>query len=793
MFCYGNGPTDAKIMLVGEYPGEQEAYSGVPFSGRSGQDLTSMLHDAGIIRRDCYCTNVLRMRPHHGDIENMYAATKKEAEENFLQQWHGRYPLPELLDGVFDLYTEIDEVRPNLIIAMGDTALWAITGKEGITNWRGSVMSSLPINGRTYKVVPTFNPAMVSRMWEWRPIAVHDFTRAAKEQHTPGYTFPAWNYTIRPSFEQVSQTLTMIENMLDAGPKRLACDIETRKYTISCIGFAWSRLDAICIPLQCVERQNYWSLDEEVAILERVRGILTHPNAEIVGQNFHYDTQYFAKELGIKVIPKFDTMVAQHTLWPGMQKALYFIASMYCEFYQYWKDDGKEWTTDMPEEQHWRYNCMDCTYTYESHEHLEKLLVEFEKTEQFEFQMRLFWPMLKMMLRGVLQDPKLRAQYLMQCLDDMAKRQGLLEELLGHSLNPRSPQQLNALFYIDFAQPVIKHKKTRRPTCDDDALEIIAQREPLLKPVVEELNAYRSLGQFVGALKARIDPDQRMRCSFNMCGAETFRWSSSTSAFGTGTNLQNVSTGARRPELNLPNVRRCFRADPGKILLEPDLAGADAQVVAWEAGDEKLKAAFRAGLKIHAVNAKDLFGANAGPDGRREPYYTRTKVGVHLTNYGGRARTCATALGITVHEAERFQRRWFDIHPEIVDWHDRVRDQLLTRRYVENRFGYRRYYFSRIETAFTEALAWVPQSTVALTINRGLVNIDDNLRWVEILLQVHDSLLLQIPKYLFPDHLPTIRKALLNPIPYEDPLTIQTGLKVSDTSWGDVEDYKWPD
>ena len=110
----------------------------------------------------------------------------------------------------------------------------------------------------------------------------------------------------------------------------------------------------------------------------------------------------------------------------------------------------------------------------------------------------------------------------------------------------------------------------------------------------------------------------------------------------------------------MPNIRKFFAPDPGHILFDVDLAGADAQVVAWEADDEVLKKAFRdyqagRGPKVHCVNALDIFGERlAGPEGKKDPYYTRAKMGVHLTNYGGKPKTCASALSISIHEAEAF-------------------------------------------------------------------------------------------------------------------------------------------
>lgn len=236
-----------------------------------------------------------------------------------------------------------------------------------------------------------------------------------------------------------------------------------------------------------------------------------------------------------------------------------------------------------------------------------------------------------------------------------------------------------------------------------------------------------------------------------------------------------------------------FIPDPGHTICDADQAGADAQVVAWESNDDDLKAKFRSGKKIHALNAIDIFGSVAGPDGKREPYYTRAKMGVHLSNYGGTARTCATALGITVHEAERFQSRWFSVHPNILDWHKRIRSQLESTRTVSNRFGYRRVYFDRPDSVLKEALAWIPQSTVACVTNRAWVALFNSHLPVEVLLQVHDSLVFQIPTRLLDPTLRAIKPLIQITIPYDDPLIIPWGLKCSEKSWGDCIGRQWPD
>ena len=164
---------------------------------------------------------------------------------------------------------------------------------------------------------------------------------------------------------------------------------------------------------------------------------------------------------------------------------------------------------------------------------------------------------------------------------------------------------------------------------------------------------------------------------------------------------------------------------------------------------------------------------------------------VHGTNYGGKARTMARAANTTVARAEALQSRWFAIHPGIKDWHTRVEEGLYRNRSVRNAFGFRRVYFDRIDSVLPQALAWVPQSTVAIIINKGLVNLDTNVPEVELLLQVHDSLVFQFEKRFDPAIRPKIRDNLLITVPYPDPLIIPVGLKLSDKSWGHCKEAKW--
>lgn len=424
-----------------------------------------------------------------------------------------------------------------------------------------------------------------------------------------------------------------------------------------------------------------------------------------------------------------------------------------------------------------RYNCEDCVRTQECSNVEAGIIEKMGLGGVNEFQQAMFWPVLQAMQRGVRIDNAVRAQMGMELLEEMTKREQWFTDVLGHPLNPRSTKQMQTLFYEDLKMPVQRKRGTGNATLDEDALTKLAVREPLIKPLVKTIMEYRSLGVFLSTfVGAPLDIDGRMRCSYNICGTGTYRLSSSKNAFDSGMNLQNTPKGtkAKEPEdLELPNIRKMFIPDNGYTFFDLDLDRADLQVVVWEANDAELKQMLREGVDIHAENAKVLHISRQ-----------LAKSWVHGTNYAGGPRTMAINCGLTVADAEKMQKRWFEAHPGIKRWHERTETELRNRRIVRNKYGYVRFYFERVEGLLSEALAWIPQSTVAVTVNKIWRNIYDNLPEVQVLLQVHDSLGGQYPKGFDPNR---IRAESHIVIPYPDPLIIPVGIKVSDKSWGDCQ------
>lgn len=827
MICRPEGPIPSRLMIVGEAPGYDEERVGLPFQGVSGQELNRMLGEAGISRSEAFITNVCRVRPQDNDLTKFIAKSKKEITSAHIE-YRGKWCLPPVIDGAKLLAKELQMVKPEVIIALGNTPLWALTGVTGITKWRGSMLHTCEDLG-SFKVIPTYHPAAVLREWSWRAVAINDLRRAAKFRDGHAYPKPDWRFTIRPTFGQVKQRLESLLGSLALDQIRLSFDLETRAGHIACAGLSWSLTECICIPFMCVEsRTGYWSPDHEGEITWLLKQVLTHPNAQVVGQNILYDSQYTARHWHFVPNVTQDCMISQHSIFSDLPKSLAFQASMYCNYYVYWKDEGKNWDKKLGEEQLWYYNCEDCVYTDEGGRVELQLIESLGLQSVHRFQQRMLWPVLQTMLRGCRIDLERRDLLTGEVTAELQRRFDFILDLLGHPLNPASPKQMHTLFYKDLNQtPIMTRAKKgvpSRPTLNDDALQTIATREPLLKPLVNAIADIRTMGIFLSNfLTAELDEDSRMRCAYNIGGSasgksapKTYRLSSSENAFGSGANLQTIpsekskslgkaaargATAGLGDPYSYPNLRSMFIPDPGYTFFDGDLDRADLQIVVWEAEDEMLKAALRQGVDIHLMNAyvlqnktvPDLSELVEGhpkyPDWRQPMKMLRefAKVFVHGTDYGGQPRTMSAHTGWTIKEVERAQAIWFGAHPGIKKWHDRVKAQISRHRYIENKFGYRWYIFDRIDSIIPEAIAWVPQSTVSVVINKIWMRIFEEIPEAEVLLQVHDSLAGQVPTRAKEDLVRRIQEAGKVEIPYDDPLTIPFSVKTSEVSWGDCK------
>ena len=790
------GNAAAKVALVGEFPQEQDILRGEPFCGSPGVELNKMLAEAGIHRETCFITMVCNERAPRGKVEGLVATKKKDITPAHVL-YNGKWVLPAVVEGIERIKRELLAVKPDVVCAIGNLAMWALTGEWGVNQWRSSIMESTLIPGM--KVIPTLSPTVLQAQWKLRSLIVHDLKRVSRHIGKPKVTRLNYSTVIRPSFEiavfQLKSLIIKAQVQISLDQRlKLGADIETRAGHIACIAFAWSNTESICIPLMCVSnKEGYWPLEEEAQLIFMMIQLMSL--VEIIGQNWNYDAQYIYRHWHFLCPNTTDTMIEQHTCFSNLPKNLAHLSSMYLEDHLYWKDDRTNWTEGPKgegENKFWEYNCMDAMRTLAIHEVLTHVVKSLGMVELNEFQQKLTKVVLKTMNRGIRVDNSARMAFSSELQAAEAERKAWLLEVIGHEVNIKSPKQMAALFYTELGQKEVKHRNAdggMSVTTNDEALHKIASREPLMIPLTKRIAELRSIGVFHSTfVQAPLDVDGRIRTSFNVAGTETYRFSSSKNAFGTGLNCQNIPKGGELEDggLDLPNVRKLFIPDQNHTMFDIDLDSADLRIVTWESGCKWMKEQFAAKRKPYVEVMKEYYHDQSMTKDSHPREYAMFKSLCHGTNYLGTADGIAPRIGLLVHETERIQKWYFGLNPEIKAWQDRIKKQVTKQRYVANAFGYKNFFFDKIEgTIFNQAVAWIPQSTVACLINRAYVNINDNLPEVEVLLQVHDSLMGQFDSLHGDWAVRRIVEESQIVIPYDDPLVIPVGIVTSRESWGD--------
>lgn len=324
-FSHTRGPRSAKIVLVGEAWGEQEEKTGIPFIGQSGQELGRMLSEAGISFSDCLFTNVLNLRPPSNNLESL-CVPKAEVPKDY--KWSplgtGKYLPESLLPHVIRLHSELETIRPNLVVALGGTASWALLNNSKISTIRGVTTSALHLPGQ--KILPTYHPAAVLRQWALRVVVLQDLLKSKRQAQFPELIRPRREVLVNPTFEEIAEWYSRPASIYSV-------DIETGARMIKCIGFARSRSDSIVIPFVDFSRPggNFWSTREEECRAWRwVEAFCAKPIPKLF-QNGLYDLQYLVRR-GIKPVQcTEDTMLLHHSLYPELQKGLGFLGSIYTD------------------------------------------------------------------------------------------------------------------------------------------------------------------------------------------------------------------------------------------------------------------------------------------------------------------------------------------------------------------------------------------------------------------------------------------------------------------------------
>lgn len=772
------GPRTADIMIVGEGPGTTETREGRPFVGRAGQELNNLLKAAGIQRRWCYVTNACKYEP-KGNKDKWYwqGGTKGQPSERFIE-------------GIVELAKDVKEIEPNVIIALGNFALWALTEEWGISKWRGSIIETGRFMGeQKRKVVPSLHPSFILRSFEKRPFLLWDLQKAKKESEYPDLRRLDRDYIIWPTDDQMAEA----EDRL-CGADLITFDSEWYSPSaVSCIGFTDARDWAICVPS---------SKPGAIDFYKRVLG----GEQRKVAQNAMFDVVNLRRagidvrtenEAGERLIE--DTMVAFGVSWGDLgQKDLGTLTSLYTDI-PYYKEDLKVWGETGDKTTLWNYNCNDNAATHESWERLESEDLPHCGTERaYELSMLTFNIMADSTIFGIRADRQRFFEMRKHHLLKAAALQEALNEAVGWDVNARSPKDIAYLIYDQLGVKERAKRTTRQEVILDIAAQSKAKGDTEIAAVIEAVLRIRQNLNIVSKYMGddTIDPDGRIRCNWNMVGTKTGRLSASKTYWGSGIPIQQMTD----------EMRQVFIADPGHIFVGHDLAQAEARVVAYQSEDHRILEWLESGIDIHSMTASHFsFGMTYEEiveDERRATGQSRYryagKKARHALNYMMGYRTfkdsvnkeyLETGIGVTESETKQWRKDYLALHPNLESvWWPEVRYEVSKNGAITNALGRRKRFIGRwSDTMLREAVAYYPQSTIADLTHLGIHRVDARLPYAKVLVNMHDGSVIQIPEDKLDEALPIIRECFTIPLTVKgETFTIPVDLKAGH-SWGTLE------
>lgn len=797
-----SGPTNARIALVGEAPGEEEVSTGIPFTGSSGRLLDQMLSNSGIDRNSCYVTNVCKTRPKNNDFSQFYMDGSR------------RQPTPELLSSINSLKDELRQVHPNIIVPLGAEALRALTGKVKITqgkaggpisDWRGSLLMT-----ELGKMCATFHPAHVLRMYKSRITVEADLRRVCEESTSPKLELPRHTFELNPSFARVMEFLAQ-------KPARFSFDIETSGPYVRCLGISTRPDHAICIPFMSnqftpptsslisfnptpVQRNSHWSEEQEYQILRSLETWFCDSSVLKIAQNFPFDALVLARDFGFDCSSGFhlDTMVAAHTCYSELPKGLDYLCSIYTRVPYYSDFDNSS------DQQLWKYNCYDCAVTLEI---ADKLVEEMRSLGVLDFYNDHVHPAIiaytRAETRGISVNLEELSKIRIQLEADLLLLNAKMDKLSGGTLkNPNSPRQLQEFFYTKLGlKPILQHK-THKITTDKHARDKLRQKHPELADMFNTVDELKSKTTLMNSFVNRpVGADGKCRTHYNVAGTRTGRLSSgedkeegtvvSQGAFGDVVNMQNLPRGS---------FRRIFIPEQGFSFIKADLSQAEWRIVVYRAPIKWAIERYKAdpNYNVHKMIASKVFNKPedqiqkklpAGQLGLSE--YDLAKNGAYGTMYGMREGTASITWKVPFTTARFVLGEIKRLIPELeANYWPWINEQLLSsNRGFVNPFGRRFTFFDRFDDEMQrDARSLYPQGTVGGIINKAWCQVDQEWDETEAFphMQVHDEIVAQARTELVVDYAKKLKKAMEIPILIGDEwLTIPVEVSIGQ-NWYDT-------
>lgn len=538
------GPTNARIFIVGEAPGADEVTDRRPFIGVSGALLRDCLGRAGVGESTVRFTNLCQYRPQDNKFPTVLGTR-------------------ELRAGLEELASELRDGDPTVIAALGNWPLYYLTGRSGkkgggtgIGKWRGSILPCT-LGGKGefehIKVVACYHPAFIVRQREAYPIFSTDIKRVANDSTFREFRYPERQLVLDPRGKDLEYWTDFL-----CASERLSCDIETVKKSTRILCHGFSPHPGLSVVIS--------HSDTDFLRRSAVDAIYRSAAKKVFHNGGTFDIPILEVNGFVVLNYWWDTMVCQHVMWPELPKSLDYLGSVYTR-QPYYKtagraeipEDAKGWTDKFDKMALYEYNGTDTSVTSESQLAQEKEVEDgppnWKKTMAFE--MRQMPAAARIGGTGMLIDLK-RRETLKTALEiKWGINQFVLDRLTGYRTNVNSPKVIAKILYDKdkFGLPPRRNRDGSLTTDEDAIVSLIAfckdklgRMKPGGNAIVYWRTRYEALKTILVIRGVRkllssyinigVSEDGRVRAIYKVTGTETGRWAAAVYFDGTGTNPQ---------------------------------------------------------------------------------------------------------------------------------------------------------------------------------------------------------------------------------------------------------------
>lgn len=812
------GPLTALMCFIGEAPGGEENASDRPFVDSADQLLDRCLKARGILRSEILTNNVFSQRPPDNNVNYFYS----HYPDKFT--WEGERHIQRLKTWLETLLKDrtAGETRPNVLVALGATAMYVLTGQVKITKYRGSILPCTLVPG--FKVYIMTHPSYVQRLMNEPEERLQGPKKAQKQNALPLFLMDLERVKIQSEsselprverkFEIIASVAEAVSKLQAIQPPRVTVDIETIQTShgpiIWTVGFGTGPEYAFTIPF--IRRGRLvWTPQEEVAIWNEISKVFLNPLIEKDFHNGGYDLSILGRYYGLRIASGTygDTMWMHQATFPYLLKGLDTLASIYT-WEPYYKDDGKYWDgRRISDEAEYLYNCKDGTVQFEVQYSAERRSKEQGMWGNYLRHIKVMPSLLEMMIRGVRIDLEKKERLGREFRQKAGEAAIVVRELSGMNVNLGSPDQLQRLLYGYLGLPIYYNHKTKKPTTDKDAVNKMRKKvkedsdEGRILKAISDFRKFDKLASTYAELQ--IEDDGRVRTSYGFIS--TFRLSSSESHFGGGGNLQNIPVRTEEGRM----IRELFIPDPGFIMLASDLEKAEAMVIAWLAEDLEAIEAFGARVDVHWENSKKIFDLPRDLKYDKESDYFAPILGeekeMWLIRQIGKTVEYADSYGmgpvmlqnILIREeiyldqstCKKLLEQRRRARPMVVRWQASIRDEVRATRILETPLGDRREFRGRLNDAlFRSSYAFKPQCSVGRILELAIQEMHESTDLFIPLANVHDEVLGQCREEDLPEAMRIVRSFMERPMKIHNrELIIPCSFKYG-INWGNLKEIK---